>query len=508
MALVIALLLLLASPRPRRHRTTSRPRRRRCGAIPSTSTRAPSSPARSTPTRCARRSAPAAPSPMYVAVLPGDAAASPDEALNALHDAVGLRGTYALVAGRSFRAGSDLFRVAGEASAAAQSHDDVEGALEDFIGRVGDLRAGRRAVGLGRRAAAPASFGIVLLVLLARRRRRVPGRAGGDGVVSRSTSWRRSRRTRATTWWRSARTSGRSTSTCRCRTPTRRPRRTTRARSTPTTGRTGCSSPRASREDLRAGRRGAGGGALGDDVREGAPRGPPAAGAPRPVLLRSPPRPLEPRGRVGAARRYAARRCPPARPTRSASSAERIPQAREVLVGGRRVPYWDAGPAYAPFYGGFFGGFGGLPARAAARLDDRRRLGLTADSAMAASTVAAVISAAEETTVVAVTSEAAATSAAEGTSAAAASAGAISRALTAIVVALLVLAAPAGAQSGVDAAANALANGCGLRRPERRARRPGRCRRPRGAHQVGGRRAHVRRRPPGERAGRAAPAGR
>jgi hypothetical protein len=31
------------------------------------------------------------------------------------------------------------------------------------------------------------------------------------------------------------------------------------------------------------------------------------------------------------------------------------PQAREVLVGGRRTPYWDAGPAYAPFAGGFFG---------------------------------------------------------------------------------------------------------------------------------------------------------
>jgi hypothetical protein len=36
------------------------------------------------------------------------------------------------------------------------------------------------------------------------------------------------------------------------------------------------------------------------------------------------------------------------------------PEARELLVGGRRVPYWDAGPAYAPFYGGFFGGFGGF----------------------------------------------------------------------------------------------------------------------------------------------------
>src|SRR5215210_2823899 len=68
-------------------------------------------------------------SPMYIAVLPGDAAASPDAALTALHDAVGLRGTYAVVAGRSFRAGSDLFRVSGEASAAAQSHGDVQGAV-------------------------------------------------------------------------------------------------------------------------------------------------------------------------------------------------------------------------------------------------------------------------------------------------------------------------------------------------------------------------------------------
>jgi hypothetical protein len=31
------------------------------------------------------------------------------------------------------------------------------------------------------------------------------------------------------------------------------------------------------------------------------------------------------------------------------------PEAREVTVGGRRMPYWAAGPAYAPFIGGFFG---------------------------------------------------------------------------------------------------------------------------------------------------------
>jgi len=40
------------------------------------------------------------------------------------------------------------------------------------------------------------------------------------------------------------------------------------------------------------------------------------------------------------------------------------PQAREVLVGGRSTPYWNAGPAYGPYAGGFFGGVAGglLPA--------------------------------------------------------------------------------------------------------------------------------------------------
>ena len=36
------------------------------------------------------------------------------------------------------------------------------------------------------------------------------------------------------------------------------------------------------------------------------------------------------------------------------------PAAREVTVGGRRTPYWDAPPAYGPWAGGFYGGFGGL----------------------------------------------------------------------------------------------------------------------------------------------------
>jgi len=31
------------------------------------------------------------------------------------------------------------------------------------------------------------------------------------------------------------------------------------------------------------------------------------------------------------------------------------PHMREVAVGGRSVPYWQAGPAFAPWAGGFFG---------------------------------------------------------------------------------------------------------------------------------------------------------
>ena len=32
------------------------------------------------------------------------------------------------------------------------------------------------------------------------------------------------------------------------------------------------------------------------------------------------------------------------------------PETRHVSVGGRDVPYWQAGPAYGPFAGGFFAG--------------------------------------------------------------------------------------------------------------------------------------------------------
>jgi hypothetical protein len=47
-----------------------------------------------------------------------------------------------------------------------------------------------------------------------------------------------------------------------------------------------------------------------------------------------------------------------------AADAQRVlsgqdPDARLVSVGGYRRPYWDAGPAYAPYAGGYYSGFGG-----------------------------------------------------------------------------------------------------------------------------------------------------
>lgn len=34
------------------------------------------------------------------------------------------------------------------------------------------------------------------------------------------------------------------------------------------------------------------------------------------------------------------------------------PDVRKVMVGSRRVPYWQGGPAYRPYAAGYFGAFG------------------------------------------------------------------------------------------------------------------------------------------------------
>src|SRR5206468_1425010 len=89
-------------------------------------------------------------SPVFVAVLPAAAAEAAGADVNRLPsvvaDRVGLQGTYAVVAGSSFRAGSTLL-AAGQAGALAtaafqaRSGDGVEAVLETFVDRVDEATA-------------------------------------------------------------------------------------------------------------------------------------------------------------------------------------------------------------------------------------------------------------------------------------------------------------------------------------------------------------------------------
>ena len=96
---------------------------------------------------------------MYVAILPervvSEAGGSVDGALDELQRRVGREGTYALVAGRRFRAGSTAGvpegATAEAADAALQAHrgEGLAAILLDFTDRMGDVRAGREPGGDG-----------------------------------------------------------------------------------------------------------------------------------------------------------------------------------------------------------------------------------------------------------------------------------------------------------------------------------------------------------------------
>jgi hypothetical protein len=292
--------------------------------------------------------------PIYIAVLPESG--SPEATLRALHSAVGARGTYAVIDGRSFRAASDLFPAGVDATAARQESTTPEETLEAFIDRVGERRAGRSPRSSG--GGGVPIFAIFLAILA----------LGGLGL------WFVGRRS------------------------TRRAEAEQLAEVKENV-----------RDDLVA---------LGDDVRAldldvEMPGADPAAkedyaravGAyeranrvfetARRVEDLAPAAEALEEGRyamTSAKARLAGHRPPERRPpcffdpTHGPSArdvlwappggaprpvpaceadAQRVergedPQARELVLGGRRVPYWEAGPAYAPFYGGFFGGFGGF----------------------------------------------------------------------------------------------------------------------------------------------------
>src|SRR5689334_15763892 len=97
------------------------------------------------------------PGPMFVAILPqaaADANGGADGLLVKLQAAVGLNGTYALIAGKSFRAGSTDLRSgqAGElATEAFQAHrsEGASGVLADFVRRIAAARASGGTSGSG-----------------------------------------------------------------------------------------------------------------------------------------------------------------------------------------------------------------------------------------------------------------------------------------------------------------------------------------------------------------------
>ena len=302
--------------------------------------------------------------PMYVAILPAAAAreagGSPEGVVEALQRAMRRDGTYAVVVGNSFRAGStNLGGVAAAADEALKAHrdDGVPATLLDFTDRVGRLRAGDDS-GSGDGGDGPGGAGGLILLGLV-------GAGGAALLVS-----RRRRRAREDEEFAEVKENA--------------------------------------RDDLVA---------LGGDIRaldldvempgidpaaredygravEGYDRANHAwETARRPEDLEPVAAALE-EGRYAmtAAKARLAGQAPPERrppcffdPRHGPSSrdvewapdggaprpvpaceadAQRVergedPQAREVLVGGRRMPYWEAGPMYAPFAGGFFGGFGG-----------------------------------------------------------------------------------------------------------------------------------------------------
>src|SRR3954452_3809307 len=91
--------------------------------------------------------------PMYVAVLPevakSEAGGAAGGVLAALHDRLQMGGTYAVVAGGTFKAASTRIRAIPIANAVVAAHqgDGVDAVLTYFVDRVGEAQSGRGAGG-------------------------------------------------------------------------------------------------------------------------------------------------------------------------------------------------------------------------------------------------------------------------------------------------------------------------------------------------------------------------
>jgi hypothetical protein len=304
--------------------------------------------------------------PMYIAIVPPEALAeaggSPEAALQQLYERVRRAGTYVLVAGRTLRAGSSVVEGADEAAdeVTRGSGLTLNGVLTDLVDRIGDLRRSTDgAGGGGRRTGEQGGAGGALLLvgalavgggalsLVSKRRRRRAEQAEleevkenvhddlvalGDDIraldidmeLDTTPQPAKEAYARALTAYEKAETRWE-----RARTP----------RDLEPVG----ALLEEGRFDMTAAKA----------LVEG-----------RPVPERRPPCFFDPRHGpstrdVGWAPPYGEPRLVPACEADAIRLEEgQEPQVREMLVGGSRVPYWNAGAAYAPFAGGFFGGYG------------------------------------------------------------------------------------------------------------------------------------------------------
>jgi len=112
--------------------------------------------------------------PIFVAILPasaaGEAGGNPGAVPAALGRMVGLRGTYAVLIGSSFRAASNALptgRAETLATSAFQrrSGDNPQPVLEDFVGRVNRAQAGSSGSSTGSGSGSSTGSGVILLLL-------------------------------------------------------------------------------------------------------------------------------------------------------------------------------------------------------------------------------------------------------------------------------------------------------------------------------------------------------
>jgi len=303
--------------------------------------------------------------PLYVAVLPAAAkregGGSAQGVVQAIAQRLGRPGTYAAVVGTSFSAGSTDVRGTGdEATAAFKAHrgEGVPAVLLDFVDRVGELRAGGSGSGSGGSGGGGPGAGTLLLVpllvlgagalLLSRRRRRNEERAElaelrenvRDDLVALGDDIR--------------------ALDLDVEMPGVDPRaKVDYDHAVEAYDRADTLVDRArSPEDFEP---------VGAALEEGrfamtsAKERLAGRGAPE----RTPPCFFDPRHGPSAREvEWAPYGGAPRMVPACEADAQRVergedPEAREVLVGGQRMPYWSAGPMYAPFAGGMFGGFGG-----------------------------------------------------------------------------------------------------------------------------------------------------